>query len=55
MNKNGTDELANRLERLIAKLMVFNAKTIDFNQKWQNQYADTLLMSLKGHNIKLFT
>lgn len=55
MNKNGTDKLADRLAGLVAKLVVFNAKITDFDQKWQNQYINALLISLEGHNMKLFT
>ena len=55
MNKDSTDELADRLGGLVVKLMVFNAKTIDLDHKRQNRCADASLMSLEGHNIKLFT
>lgn len=31
MNKNGTNKLANRLRKLIAKLVVYNTKTTDLD------------------------
>lgn len=55
MNKDGTDELADRLGGLVAKSVVFNAKTTDLDQKRQNRCADASLMSLEGHKMKLFT
>ena len=33
MNKDGTDELADRLGGLVAKSVMFNAKTTDLDQK----------------------